>query len=202
MEQIKELRTLTGAGVLDAKNALDETGGDMEAAAEILREKGLAKAAKKSEREAIEGHVASYVHGDPGRIGVLVEVNCETDFVARTDEFRELVTEVAMQIAATNPTYANEADIPEADLAARRAEILQAAQAEQEGAKKPKPPEIMEKIVEGRLNKWLDEAVLARQPYIRDDEKPFGQLITDAVAKIGENIVVRRFARFERGEQV
>jgi elongation factor Ts len=201
-EMVKELRERSGAGVLDAKKALEAAGGDMEAAAEILREKGLAKAAKKAERKTNEGHVASYVHGDPGRVGVLVEVNCETDFVARTDDFRALVHEVAMQIAATAPRFVAEGDIPAGLLDEMRAQITAATAAEAAEASKPKPPEIMVKITDGKLNKWLDEVVLLRQPYIRDGERKFGQVVTDAIAKIGENIVIRRFSRYELGEQV
>jgi elongation factor Ts len=199
-EQVKELRQRTGAGVLEVKQALEATGGNMDAAAELLREKGLVKAAKKAERQACQGHVASYIHGDPGRVGVLVEVNCETDFVARTEGFRSLVHEVAMQIAATNPHYVTEADIPPGTLEQKRAAVLGQVQAEAVEAKKPKPPEITARIVDGKLNKWLDEVVLFRQPYIRDDSQVVGQMITTAIAQIGENIVVRRFARYELGE--
>jgi elongation factor Ts len=198
-EQIKELRQTTGAGVLDVKHALEATGGDMEAATAILREKGMAKAAKKAARVASEGHVHAYIHGG-GRVGVLVEVNCETDFVARTEGFQQLVHEVAMQIAATSPRFVAEADIPEGDLAARRADVLAQAQTEAAGAAKPKPPEVMMRIVDGKMAKWLDEVVLLRQPYIRDDSQTMGQLVTSAIGRIGENIVVRRFARFELGD--
>ncbi len=195
-DMIRELRQRTGAGVLEAKKVLEETNGDMAAAERILRQKGLDKAAKKATREARQGRVMSYVHGDPGRIGVLLEVNCETDFVARTDAFRELVHNLAMQVAATNPSWIEEADIPPEVLEARRAEF----RAEIPEGKKP--PEIVERIIAGKMDKWLDEVVLLRQPYIRDGEVKVGQLVVNAIAEIGENIVVRRFARFELGEQV
>jgi elongation factor Ts len=193
-EKIKELRQRTGAGVLDTKNALEETGGDVEAALQLLRERGLAKAAKKATRQASQGHVIAYVHGDPGRIGVLLEINCETDFVARTDGFRQLAHDVTMQIAAANPLWVREEDVPEDALALERHTAL--AQL----ADEKKPPEVLERIVNGKLSKWLDEVVLLRQPFIRDDGVTVGQMITNAVAEMGENIVVRRFVRFELGE--
>jgi len=193
-DKIRELRQRTGAGVLDTKNALDETGGDVEAALQLLRERGLAKAAKKATRQASQGHVIAYVHGDPGRIGVLLEINCETDFVARTEGFRHLAHDVTMQIAAANPLWVREEDVPEDALALERHTAL--AQL----ADEKKPPEVLERIVSGKLSKWLDEVVLLRQSFIRDDSVTVGQLITNAVAEMGENIVVRRFVRFELGE--
>jgi elongation factor Ts len=195
-EQVKELRQRTGAGVLETKNALVETDGDMEAATQLLRERGLAKAAKKTEREASEGHVLSYIHGDPGRIGVLVEVNCETDFVARTDAFREFAHEIAMQIAAGNPGWVTEGEVPESVLEAERAIYREQAAGEN------KPPEILERIVDGKMKKWLDEVVLLRQPYIRDGDVTIGEMINTKIAELGENIKVRRFARYELGEKV
>ncbi len=195
-DMVRQLRERTGAGVLEAKKALEETGGDVAAAERILRQRGLDKAAKKATREARQGRVVSYVHGDPGRIGVLLEVNCETDFVARTDAFRDLVHNLAMQIAATNPRWISEADVPPEVLDARRAEYRG------EIPEGKKPPEIVDRIIAGKLDKWLDEVILLRQPYIRDGEMKVGQLVVNAIAEIGENIVVRRFARFELGEQV
>ncbi|MFN2252209.1 MAG: translation elongation factor Ts [Anaerolineae bacterium] len=193
-EQVKELRARTGAGVLETKNALVETDGDVDAAVELLRERGLAKAAKKASREASEGRVLSYIHGDPGRIGVLLEINCETDFVARTEAFQDFAHELAMQIAATNPGWVSEEDVPEAILD-RETEIVRLQLAEEK-----KPPEIVERIVEGKIGKWLDEQVLLRQAYMRDDEKTVQDLITAKIAELGENIKVRRFARYELGE--
>lgn len=196
VEQVRELRERTGAGVLDAKKALETTGGDMDQAIQLLREKGMAQAAKKAVREARDGMVLSYLHGEPARIGVLLELNCETDFVARTPRFRELAHNIAMQIAAANPQYVREEDVP-ADLLEQERGIVRSQMAEEK-----KPPEVMEKIVAGKLGKWLDELVLLRQSYIRDDSVAVGQLVTNAIAELGENIVVRRFARFELGEQV
>ncbi len=168
----------------------------MEQAIQLLREKGMAQAAKKAVREARDGMVLSYLHGDPARIGVLLELNCETDFVARTPQFRELAQNLAMQIAAANPQYVREDDVP-ADLMEQERGIVLNQMADQK-----KPPEILDKIVDGKLAKWLDETVLVRQPYIRDEDVKVGDLITGAIAELGENIVVRRFSRFELGEQV
>lgn len=193
-EQVRELRQRTGAGVLDAKKALVECDGDIDAAMQLLREKGLAKAAKKVTREASEGRVLSYVHGDPGRIGVLLELNCETDFVARTPGFRDLAHNLALQIAATSPEWVAEADVPEAALAHERATY----QAQSSGDNKPAA--VIDKIVEGKVNKWLDEVVLLRQPCIKDNAVTVGTMINHAIAEMGENIVVRRFARFALGE--
>ena len=195
-EMVRELRERTGAGVLEVKKALDSTGGDMDAAARILRDKGLDKAAKRASRETRQGRVLSYVHGEPGRIGVLLEVNCETDFVARTGAFQELAHNLAMQIAATNPQWVRDDDIPADVLEKQRAEYRA------EMAEANKPPEILDRIVDGKMAKWLDQVVLFRQPYIRDDELAVGQLVIGAIAEIGENIVVRRFSRYELGEQV
>ncbi len=195
-EQIRELRERTGAGVLDCKKALEETGGNVDAAIQALREKGLAKAAKKATREASEGRVVAYVHGDPGRIGVLLEINCETDFVARTPGFRDLAHNLAMQIAAAGAEWVNEADVPEAARAHERA-TFQAQLVDD-----TRPAAVIEKIIDGKLNKWLDEVVLLRQPYIKDNALAVGTLVSHAIAEMGENIVVRRFARFALGEQV
>jgi elongation factor Ts len=195
IEQIKELREATGAGVLDCRKALEDSKGDMEKATLFLREKGLAKAAKRADRETLEGIVELYSHGD-GRVGVMVEVNCETDFVARSEAFRELAHELALQIAAAEPLCVDEESVPEDVLAETRkdAETL----AEEEG----KPADVTERIVEGRIAKFLDEAVLLRQVYIRDDSKTIQDLINDGIASMGENIIVRRFERWELGEHV
>lgn len=196
IEQVRELRERTGAGVLDAKKALESTAGDMDKAIQLLREKGMAAAAKKGGREANEGVVISYLHGSPARLGVLLELNCETDFVARTPQFQQLAQHLAMQVAAANPAYIRDEDVPEEVLANERA--IAAAQV----AEQKKPPEVVEKIVAGKLGKWLDETVLLRQPFIRDNDVKVGDLLVNAVAELGENIVLRRFARFELGEQV
>ena len=192
-EQVKELRERTGAGVMDCKKALMEAGGDMEKAIVILREKGLAKAAKKVGRTTAEGIIDAYIHGE-GRIGVLVEVNCETDFVARNEEFRSLVKDIAMQIAASNPKYISRNDVPQ-EVLEREKEILK-AQAINEG----KPAHIVDKIVEGRLEKFFEENCLLEQPFIKDPDKKVSELIMEKIALLGENITVTRFVRFERGE--
>lgn len=191
---VKELRERTGAGFMDCKRALEETGGDLETAVTNLRERGVAAAAKKAGREAREGTVASYIHAG-GRLGVLVEVNCETDFVARNEDFQRLVRDVAMQIAGLAPLYTTVESIPADALAAKKAELL----ADESLAKKP--AEIREKIVEGQLKKWYSQVVLYEQPF-RDTDLTVGQLVTEAIAKIGENIRVRRFARFQLGEEM
>lgn len=192
-QQVKELRERTGAGIMDCKKALTECGGDMEKAIIILREKGLAKAAKKTNRIAAEGIIDSYIHGD-GRIGVLVEVNCETDFVARNDEFKSLVKDIAMQIAAANPKYISRDDVPD-DVIQKEREILK-TQAINEG----KPEHIAEKIVDGRMEKFYEENCLMEQPFIKDPDKKISQVIMEKIAIIGENITVSRFTRYERGE--
>lgn len=192
---VKELRERTGAGMMDCKKALSETNGDMEKAVDFLRENGLAAAAKKASRVASEGLVESYIHGS-GRIGVLVEVNCETDFVAKTDDFKSLVRDIAMQIAAANPSYVARQEVPEEILNHER-EILR-AQALNEG----KPAHIVEKMIEGRLKKFYEETCLLEQVFIKDTDKTITQLITERVAKIGENISVRRFTRYQLGEGI
>lgn len=192
---VKELRQATGAGILDCRKALEIAAGDFDKAVDHLREKGLAKAAKRMSREAKDGRVASYIHAG-GRIGVLVEVNCETDFVARTEEFQTLVNDIAMQIAAMSPRYVQREDVPESVLEHERA--LYRAQALEEG----KPEKIVERIVEGRLKKFYIEVCLLEQAFIRDDEYTIDEILKDAIAKMGENIVVRRFARFELGESL
>lgn len=200
IESVRDLRERTGAGVLDAKKALESAGGDMDQAIQILREKGLATAAKKSSREANDGVVTSYIHGDPGRVGVLLELNCETDFVARTDRFQTLAREIVLQIASMSPEWASVDDIPPDVLEHERATLMAAAM--QDGQNAGKPPEILEKIIAGKVDKWLDDVVLIRQRFVKDNSRSIGDLITEAIAEIGENIVLRRFARFELGERV
>jgi len=189
---VKELRDRTGAGFMDCKKALAETGGDMEAAAAVLRAKGQAAAAGKADRDAREGQVASYIHAG-GRLGVLIEVNSETDFVARNEHFGRLVRDLAMQVAGFAPTYTTIESIPAEALRQKRAELMADEVTQQ------KPEDIREKIVEGQLAKWYREVVLYEQTF-RDTEQTVGELITDAIARIGENIRVRRFVRYELGE--
>lgn len=192
-DMVKQLRERTGAGMMDCKKALTETNGDMEKAIEYLREKGLAAAAKKAGRIAAEGIVDSYIHGD-GRIGVLVEVNIETDFAAKNDEFRAFVKDIALQIAASKPEYIRREEVP-AEVIEKEKEILK-AQARNEG----KPEKIIEKMVEGRIEKFYKEICLLDQPFIKDPDKTVKDLVTERIAKIGENINIRRFVRFEKGE--
>jgi elongation factor Ts len=191
---VKELRERTGIGMMECKNALAESNGDMEKAIGILRKKGYARAQAKASREASQGVVGSYIHMN-GRIGVLVEVNCESDFVARNSEFQELVKEIAMQIAAARPRFVSSDQIPPETVEAEK-EIIRAQMGDMK-----KPPEIMEKIVQGKLGKFFEEVCLLDQPYIREDKLKVRDLIAQAVAKIGENIKVRRFARFEIGQE-
>jgi elongation factor Ts len=192
-DMVKDLRERTGIGMMECKSALAEADGNVEKAIEILRKRGHARAQAKAHREASQGVIGSYVHMNC-RIGALVEVNCESDFVARNDEFLKLVKEIAMQIAAAKPRYVSSEEIP-ADVLAAEKEIVKA----QLGDMK-KPPEIMEKIIQGKLGKFFEEVCLLDQPYIREDKIKVRDLITQAVAKIGENIKVRRFARFEIGQ--
>lgn len=194
-EQIKELRAATGAGVLDCRKALEQANGDFEKAVDYLREKGLATAAKRADREASEGVVELYSHGD-GRVGVMVEVNCETDYVARSEMFRTLAHEIALQVAAMAPRYLRPEDIP-AEVYEREAAVAR-ARAREEG----KPEAIIERIVEGRLEKFKDEVCLLRQPYIRDESITVEKLLLQNIAAIGENIVIRRFVRWELGESL
>jgi elongation factor Ts len=191
-EAVKQLRERTGAGFMDCKRALQETGGDVEKAVLLLRERGISAAAKKSDREAREGLISSYIHTG-GRVGVLIEVNCETDFVARTDRFQELVRALAIQVAGLSPRWVDVDQIPAAELDAKRAELAA------DPAAAAKPAEIREKIVEGQLKKWFKDVVLLEQPY-RDTEQSVRELVTEAVATIGENIQVRRFERYALGE--
>ncbi len=192
-EQIKELRAETGAGVLDCRNALEQASGDFDKAVEFLREKGFAKAAKRADRETFEGVLDLYTHGN-GRVGVMVEVNCETDFVARSDAFRTLAHEIALQIAAASPVYISSDDIPEEVLEQELRDARSFALGE------GKPESVVDRIVEGRMEKYLNEACLLRQEYIRDDNITIEQLLHQNIAAIGENIVIRRFVRWEVGE--
>ena len=194
-EMVRELRERTGAGMMDCKKALNESNGDMNKAIEFLREKGLAAAAKKSGRIAAEGIVDAYIHGD-GRIGVLLEVNIETDFAAKNEEFKSFVRDVAMQIAAAKPEYIRREEVP-AELVEKEKEILK-SQALNEG----KPEKIVEKMVEGRIDKFYKEICLLEQSFIKDPDKTIQQLLTERIATIGENINIRRFARFEKGEGI
>ena len=191
---VKELRERTGAGFMDCKRALEETGGDLDKAVALLRERGVAAAEKKAGREAREGLVGSYIHTG-GKVGVLIEVNCETDFVARTEEFQKLVRDLAMQVAGLSPLYVDADAIPEAELAAKKAELL----ADESVAKKPE--NIRGQIVEGQLKKWFAQVCLYDQPF-RDEERTVRELITERIATIGENIRVRRFARYSLGEDL
>ncbi len=194
-EMIKELRAATGAGVLDCRKALAEANGDYQKAVDYLREKGIATAAKRADREASQGVVELYSHGN-GRVGVMVEVNCETDFVARSEAFRNLAHELALQIAAAAPRYIKEDQIP-AEVLEHEAEIAR-ARAKEEG----KPDNVVEKVVAGRLEKFKDEVVLLRQAYIRDETLNVEKLILQTIASTGENILVRRFERWELGERI
>jgi len=193
-EAVKELRERTGAGMMDCKRALEETGGDMEKAVAHLRDKGLAAAAKKAGREAREGLVSSYIHTG-GRVGVLIEVNCETDFVARTDEFQKLVRDLAMQVAGLAPLYVDVDRIPEGVVAAKKAALLA------DESVQAKPEAIREKIVDGQMAKWHKEVCLLEQPF-RDEDRSVRDLVTERIATIGENIRVRRFVRFALGEEM
>ncbi|MEO5703949.1 MAG: translation elongation factor Ts [Candidatus Limnocylindrales bacterium] len=191
-EMVRDLRERTGAGMMDCKRALDESGGDVDKAIAMLRERGLAAAAKKAGRDAREGLVSSYIHTG-GRVGVLIEVNCETDFVARTDQFQELVRLLAIQVAGLNPRWVAVDSIPAEELDAKKAELAKDPTAAS------KPAEIREKIVDGQLKKWFKDVVLLEQPF-RDEERSVRDLVTEKIATIGENIQVRRFVRYALGE--
>jgi len=193
-DAVKELRERTGAGFMDCKNALVEAGGDIDKAIALLRERGLAAAAKKAGREASEGAISSYIHIG-GKVGVLIEVNCETDFVARTDEFQKLVKDLAVQVAGMAPRYVDADTIPEADLEAKKAELAKS------DTVASKPEEIRPKIVEGQLKKWFAEVSLYDQPF-RDEDRTVRDLITESIATIRENIRVRRFTRYALGEEL
>lgn len=190
---VKDLREKTGAGVMDCKEALKEVGGDVEKAIDYLRKKGLAATSKKAGRSATEGVVGSYIHAG-GKIGVLIEVNCETDFVAKTPDFVQLVKDLAMQVAAVNPLYINRDDVPEEVL--EREKEIYASQARETG----KPEKVIERIVSGKLEKFFSEVCLLEQPFVKDSEIRVDKLIAQIIAKVGENIVIRRFARYQVGE--
>jgi len=194
---IKALREKTGAGMMECKKALVEAEGSETTAIEILRKRGLASAKKKEGRVAAEGVVGSYIHMG-GKVGVLVEVNCETDFVARGEEFQQLVKDIAMHIAAAEPRYVSRTEIPENALAKER-EIAR-AQAKNDPKNANKPEQVLDKIVEGRLNKFYEEVVLLDQPFIKDPAKTVGELVTEKIAKSGEKVTIRRFARYKMGE--
>ena len=191
-DTVKELSEKTGAGIMDCKRALADSGGDLEKAIDLLRQKGLSAAAKKASREAKEGLVSSYIHGG-GKIGVLVEVNCETDFVARNSEFQELVKDIAMQIAASNPSYVRREDVP-ADVLERERSIYK-IQAKESG----KPEHVLDKIVEGKVEKFYLETCLLEQPFVKDPSVTINDMVQQKIAKIGENIIVKRFTRYQLG---
>jgi elongation factor Ts len=189
---IKELRERTGAGFMECKEALKEANGDIEKAVEILRKKGALKAEKKAKREAREGLIGAYIHAG-GKIGVIVEVNCETDFVARTDEFQQLVKDIAMQIAAMSPEYVSREDVPP-EVIEKEKEIYR-----EEALRSGKPERVVEKIVEGKLEKFFEEKCLLEQPFIKDESKKVKDIVTEVIAKLGENIKVARFVRYQVG---
>lgn len=193
-EMVKELRATTGAGILDCKKALEETDGDFQKAIEVLQKRNAAVAVKKQSRDAKEGKVATYVHGE-GRMGVIVEINCESDFVGRSDQFTAFVKEVCLQIVAMSPIYVSREQIPE-DIAAKQREIALA----QLGDISKKPAEIQEKIIAGKLEKWYSEVCLVDQVYIRDDSKKIKDLLTELIGRCGENVKIRRFSRYALGE--
>lgn len=193
METIKKLRAMTGAGMMDVKNTLEETNGDLDKAAQLLRERGIAKAAKKADRAAREGFVGSYVHHN-GKIATLVELNCETDFVARNEKFQELARNLAIHVAMANPQYKSRDEVPADAVEAERQTLRN--QAQEEG----KPENVIDKIVEGRLGKFYQESTLLEQPYIKDDKKTVEELLKEAVATMGENIQIGSFARIAIGE--
>ena len=190
-EMIKELRQQTGAGVLNCKKALEEAGADMAKATEILRERGMVAAAKKADRVASEGLIEAYIHAG-AKLGTLVEVNCETDFVARTADFQSLCHDLAMQVAGASPRWVSREDIPAAEVAAKKAEFM----AEVEPGK---PENIVERIIDGKLAKFYRETCMLEQNYIKDEDKTIEQLVAEAIAKLGENIVIKRIARFQIG---
>jgi elongation factor Ts len=194
-QQVKDLREKTGAGFMDCKTALRESAGDLDGAVRYLRERGLAAAAKKAGRATAEGQVGSYIHAG-GKIGVMIEVNCETDFVARTDDFQQLVRDLAMQVAAASPVYVSKDEIPAGEI--EREREIYAAQAAQSG----KPAQVIAKMVEGKVEKYASEICLLEQEYIKEPGKSVRQIVTDAIGKLGENITVRRFVRFRLGEGV
>lgn len=190
MEKIKQLREETAAGMMDVKRAIEEADGDLDGARRVLKERGQAIAQKKSSREATEGLIEAYVHFN-GRVGVLVEVNCETDFVARTDDFRRFARNVALHVASMKPLTVSEADIPEDALEEER------SIAEKQAAEMDKPEKIRQQIVEGRIRKWTAEQALLTQPYVKETDKTVGDLLQETIQRLGENVVIRRFVRYE-----
>lgn len=196
---VKSLREKSGAGMIDCKNALVEANGDETAAMDILRKKGQAQAGKKAGRVTAEGAVGSYIHMG-GKVGVLVEINCESDFVARGDEFQQLVKDIAMHIAATDPRYTNREEVPAADLNKEREFLMDQLKNDPKNAGKPE--EVVGKIIEGRLNKFYEDNVLLDQPFVKDPSKTVGELVVEKIASIKENITVRRFSRFKMGEGI
>ncbi len=195
MVLVKELREKTGAGLLDCQKALGEAEGDVDKALRLLRERGLAKAAKKASRVATDGSVGAYIHPG-GKVGVLVEVNCETDFVAKTDEFQQLLRDVAMQVAAAAPRYVRREEVPEAELEAERA--IYRAQAQQSG----KPAQVIEKIVSGQIERYYKDVCLLDQPFVKQSDRTVGEIVKEAIVRFGVNVEVRRFARFQLGESL
>ena len=196
---VKSLREKSGAGMVDCKNALVEANGDENAAMDILRKKGMAQAGKKAGRVTAEGAVGSYIHMG-GKVGVLVEINCESDFVSRGEEFQQLVKDVAMHIAATDPRYTNRTDVPAADLDKEREILMEQLKNDPKNAGKPE--EVLTKIIEGRLNKFYEDNVLVDQPFVKDPSKTVGELVAEKVGSIKENISIRRFARYKMGEGI
>ena len=199
LERVKELREKTGAGMVDCKQALQEANGSVEEAIELLRKKGMATASKKAGRVAAEGAVGSYIHMG-GKVGVLLEINCESDFVARGEEFQQLVKDVAMHVAASDPQYVRREDVPEAMIEKERGILMEQLKNDEKNANKP--DEVLEKIITGRLNKFFEEIVLTEQPFVKDPSKTVGELITEKVASIKENITIRRFTRYKMGEGI
>ena len=196
---VKSLREKTGAGMIDCKNALVEANGDEAAAMELLRKKGMATAGKKAGRVTAEGAVGSYIHMG-GKVGVLVEINCESDFVSRGDEFQQLVKDVAMHIAASDPRYAHRSEVPAADLDKERSFLLEQLKTDPKNASKPE--DVLNKIIEGRLNKFYEDNVLVDQPFVKDPSKTVGELVAEKIASIKENITIRRFSRYKMGEGI
>lgn len=196
---VKSLREKTGAGMIDCKNALVEANGDENAAVEILRKKGMATAGKKAGRVTAEGVVGSYIHMG-GKVGVLVEINCESDFVARGEEFQQLVKDVAMHIAATDPRYARREDVPAGELDKEREILMEQLKNDPKNA--GKPDDVLAKIIEGRLNKFYEDNILVDQPFVKDPSKTIGELVAEKIASIKENITIRRFTRYKMGEGI
>ena len=196
---VKSLREKSGAGMVDCKNALVEASGDENAAMEILRKKGMAQAGKKAGRVTAEGAVGSYIHMG-GKVGVLVEINCESDFVARGDDFQSLVKDVAMHIAAADPRYATRSEVPEAELTKEREILMEQLKNDEKNANKP--ADVLNKIIDGRLNKFYEDNVLVDQPFVKDPSKTVGELVAEKIGSIKENITIRRFARFKMGEGI